>query len=200
MTFASGAAQAAITADQLWAAWQDAGAQSGLSVKANSATREGTALRLSGVTISAGSAENFAPTEAMIEEIPMTESADGSISILPSPRLTMSMGDEANGGLTLNIPEVMVSAAGAVLAGSGFFTFDNATGQPLAAGEANVTLTGGNKLIDGLIALGVLSEEDAGRARMMMAMSMNSAGDDVLKSKIEARADGSILVNGQRVQ
>jgi len=102
--------------------------------------------------------------------------------------------------LTLEIPEMMVSAAGALLTGSGAFTFDNQTGQPVAAGEASMTLTGGNRLIDGLIAVGVLTEEDASGARMMMAMFMEATGDDVLTSRIEARADGSILVNGQRVQ
>ena len=102
--------------------------------------------------------------------------------------------------LTLDIRELAVSAAGALLTGSGAFTFDNASGQPVPAGEANVTLTGGNALIDGLIAIGVLTEEDAGGARMMMAMFMDATGDDVLTSKIEAKADGSISVNGQRVQ
>jgi hypothetical protein len=102
--------------------------------------------------------------------------------------------------LTLDIRELAVSAAGALLTGSGAFTFDNASGQPVPAGEANVTLTGGNTLIDGLIAIGVLTEEDAGGARMMMAMFMDATGDDVLTSKIEAKADGSVSVNGQRVQ
>lgn len=102
--------------------------------------------------------------------------------------------------LTLDIPELLVSAAGAMLTGSGAFAFDNATGTPVPAGEANLTLTGGNKLIDGLIAIGMLTEEDAGGARMMMSMFMNSTGDDVLTSRIEAKADGSISVNGQRIQ
>ncbi len=102
--------------------------------------------------------------------------------------------------LTLDLPELMVSAAGAMLTGSGAFTFDNATGTPVPAGTADLTLTGGNALIDRLISVGVLTEEDAGGARMMMAMFMNATGDDVLTSKIEAKADGSISVNGQRVQ
>ncbi len=102
--------------------------------------------------------------------------------------------------LTLEIPELNLSAAGAVLDGTGSFTFDNATGTPIPAGEANITLTGGNRLIDALVAIGVLTEQDAGGARMMIAMFMNATGDDVLTSKIEAEADGSITVNGQRIQ
>jgi len=51
ISLSGGVGQAAITAEQLWAAWQDAGAQAGLSVTADAAIREGTSLRLSGVTI-----------------------------------------------------------------------------------------------------------------------------------------------------
>ena len=103
--------------------------------------------------------------------------------------------------LTFDITEVSLAVAGALFSGTGAFTFDNTTGQPVPVGTADVTLTGGNGLIDGLIAIGVLTEEDAGGARMMMAMFMNAGvGDDVLVSKIEAKADGSISVNGQRVQ
>jgi len=102
--------------------------------------------------------------------------------------------------LTLDIPEVLVSVAGATLTGTGAFTFDNATGQPVPAGTADVTLTGGNALLDKLVAIGLLTDQDAGGARMMMSMFMNATGEDVLTSKIEAKPDGSISVNGQRVQ
>ncbi len=103
--------------------------------------------------------------------------------------------------LTFDVTALSLAVAGGLFTGNGAFTFDNSTGQPVPIGTADVTLTGGNKLIDGLTAIGVLSEEDAGGARMMMAMFMNAgAGDDVLVSKIEAKADGSISVNGQRVQ
>lgn len=73
-----GSAQAAITADQLWAAWQDAGAQAGLSVTAEAESREGTSLRLSGVTVSVTTPDDPATVaEAIIEEILLTEGADG---------------------------------------------------------------------------------------------------------------------------
>ena len=102
---------------------------------------------------------------------------------------------------TLTITELSLKAAGAALAGTGAFTFDNATGMPVPAGEANVTVQGANGLIDKLIALGLLTEADAGGARMMLAMFMAPAsGPDDLTSKIEAKADGSIFVNGQQVQ
>jgi hypothetical protein len=102
---------------------------------------------------------------------------------------------------TLNINELMLKVAGAALAGTGAFTFDNSMGVPAPLGEANVTVTGANALIDGLIATGLMAEEDAMGARMMMGAFMSpGANPDELTSKIEAKAGGEIYVNGQRVQ
>jgi len=102
---------------------------------------------------------------------------------------------------TLDINELTLKIAGAALAASGAFTFDNSMGIPQPLGEANVTVTGANALIDGLIATGLMAEEDAMGARMMMGAFMSpGANPDELTSKIEARAGGEIYVNGQRVQ
>ena len=98
---------------------------------------------------------------------------------------------------SLNITALGLKVAGAALDGTGAFTFDNSMGMPMPLGEANVTVTGANKLIDGLIATGLLAEEDAMGARMMMGMFMVPSGDDTLTSKIEAKEGMQILVNGQ---
>jgi hypothetical protein len=106
--------------------------------------------------------------------------------------------------LTLDIRSMGVSALGAALSGTGAFTFDNVMvamgGPPLPIGTADLRLQGGNKVINALIQLGVLTEEDAMGARMMMAMFGKPEGDDVLTSRIEAREGGSIFVNGQQIQ
>lgn len=102
---------------------------------------------------------------------------------------------------SLNITELGLKIAGAALAGTGAFTFDNSMGMPMPLGEANVTVTGANALIDGLIATGLLTEEDAMGARMMMGAFMSpGANPDELTSKIEAKAGFEIYVNGQRIQ
>ena len=99
---------------------------------------------------------------------------------------------------SLNITELGLQVAGAALAGTGAFTFDNSMGIPMPLGEANVTVTGANALIDGLIATGLMSEDDAMGARMMMGMFMvPGANADELTSKIEAKEGMQILVNGQ---
>jgi hypothetical protein len=102
---------------------------------------------------------------------------------------------------SLNINELTLKVAGAALAGTGAFTFDNSMGFPQPLGEANVTVTGANALIDGLIATGLMAEEDAMGARMMMGAFMSpGANPDELTSKIEAKPGFEIYVNGQRIQ
>ncbi len=107
--------------------------------------------------------------------------------------------------MTLDLKSIGASLAGAALSGTGAFTFDNsavaAGGPPMPIGIADFTLEGGNALIDGLIKAGIITEEDATGARMMMAMfGKPGEGADVLTSQVEAKEGGQIFVNGQRVQ
>mgnify|MGYP006372369079 CR=1 FL=1 len=97
----------------------------------------------------------------------------------------------------LDLTEVSAKVLGAALAATGAFTFDNSMGFPMPVGEATVDVTGANALIQGLIAAGLLAEEDAMGAQMMMGMFMVPTGDDALTSKIEVKEGMEILVNGQ---
>jgi hypothetical protein len=102
---------------------------------------------------------------------------------------------------TLDMADLKLAVAGALMTGKGAFTFDNSTGVPMPMGSADISLTGGNALIDGLVAIGMVPEDQAASARMMMSMFMSPGdGADTMTSKVEARDDGGIYVNGQRVQ
>lgn len=106
--------------------------------------------------------------------------------------------------LTLN--NLTVEAAGAKLGGSGSFTFDNDDlqtfgGLPRPNGEVNLTLDGANALIDKLIAMGLLTSDDAMGARMMMSMfAVPGSGPDSLKSTLTINDQGHVLANGMRIQ
>ena len=106
----------------------------------------------------------------------------------------------------LTIRKLLVSAAGAQLTGTGDFTFDNSDlesfdGMPAPAGVAKLTLTGANGLIDSLIKMGLMTEQDAMGARMMMGMfGVPGDGEDTLNSEIEFTEEGQILANGQRIK
>jgi len=106
--------------------------------------------------------------------------------------------------VTLN--GLTLSAAGALLTGSGDFTFDNSdlvtfAGMPAPTGEVDMKLVGGNGLIDKLVGMGLLPEEQAMGARMMLGLFARPGdGEDTLVSKIEVKGDGSVSANGQRLR
>lgn len=106
----------------------------------------------------------------------------------------------------LNIKSLIIDAVGARLSGAGDFTFDNTDtttfgGAPRPEGALDLKLVGGNGLIDKLVAMGLLPEQQAMGARMMMGLfAVAVDGEDTLNSKIEINDKGHILANGQRIQ
>jgi hypothetical protein len=106
---------------------------------------------------------------------------------------------------SLDIRTVLVDMIGARLSGSGAFTFDNSDmvsfdGMPRPEGSLDLRLEGANALLDKLVGMGLLPQEQAMGARMMMGLFGVPQGDDTLTSKIEVNAEGHVLANGQRLQ
>ena len=108
----------------------------------------------------------------------------------------------------LNLNELLLEMAGASLTGSGAASFDNSDqeslgGFPKPTGAVDLVLKGGNGLLDNLVAMGLMSDQDAMGARMAVAVFTSpdpEAGEDVLKSRLEMNEQGHILANGQRIQ
>ncbi len=106
--------------------------------------------------------------------------------------------------LTLNT--MTIDAVGATLNAKGDMVFDNADkttlpGFPKPVGDIQISLAGGNGLLDRLVALGVLPEQQAMGARMMLGMfAVPGEAPDTLNSTIEFNAEGQILANGQRIK
>lgn len=103
---------------------------------------------------------------------------------------------------TLDINKLQVSAAGAELTGDGGFTFENNAGPvPQPQGVVDLTLKGGNGLVDKLVAGGLIRDQDAMGVRMMMGLlAVPGEGPDTLNSRIEINDQGHVLANGQRIQ
>lgn len=123
------------------------------------------------------------------------------------PEATAALGpDTAPGELrALDVNNLLVAAVGARLTGSGGFTFDNSDtetfdGMPRPQGALDIRVEGANALIDKLVQMGLLPEEQAQGARMMMGLFGVPQGEDVLTSTIEINEQGQILANGQRLQ
>ena len=124
-----------------------------------------------------------------------------------NPEATAELEDEMPAELhSLDLNELRVAVAGAELTGTGGFTFDNNNletfgGMPAPDGVVDLMLVGGNGLLDRLVAMGLIPEDQAMGARMMMGLfARPGGGEDTLTSKIEVKPDGSISANGQRLQ
>jgi len=104
---------------------------------------------------------------------------------------------------SLDVTKLHLSVAGAELLGDAALTFDNtqplmAGGiTPMPAGKVNLSLTGANRLLGKLQALGLVQPD------MVMGFGMFSGmlakpgpTPDSLETKIEIKEDGRILANG----
>lgn len=120
----------------------------------------------------------------------------------PEAMATAEMSGEMPGEVqSIDLSRLLLSVAGAQLTGTGSFQFNNSTMPPQPFGKVNLELLGGNGLLDKLVAIGILPEDQAMGARMMMGLFARPGnGPDALVSEIEVKEDGSILANGQRIQ
>ena len=152
--------------------------------------------------------------EAQLPRDPATIALDltGKVKMLidlmdPAAMESMERGETLPGELNaLDLNALRVSIAGAELTGNGGFTFDNSDlatfgGMPAPTGEVDLQLIGGNGLLDKLVAMGLLPEDQAMGARMMMGMfAIPGQDEDTLTSKIEVTGDGQVKANGQRIK
>lgn len=138
------------------------------------------------------------------------------LDITGQGRLTQDMTDQQammdNAGTppgelnALTVNDLRLAVAGAELEGNGAFTFDNTDlstfpGMPKPTGALDLELTGGNQLLDTLVAMGILPQEQAMGARMMLGLfARPGSGPDSLTSRIEINDEGQVLANGQRLR
>ncbi|WP_299608715.1 DUF2125 domain-containing protein [uncultured Tateyamaria sp.] len=125
----------------------------------------------------------------------------------PDQAAVLEQADAVPGELNaLTINKLELDAVGARLTGSGDFTFDNSDltsfdGLPRPEGAVDLNLVGANGLIEKLVGMGLLPEDQAMGARMMMGLfAVPGEGEDTLDSKIEVNEQGHVLANGQRIR
>ncbi|NGM44007.1 DUF2125 domain-containing protein [Rhodobacter sp. SGA-6-6] len=87
-----GTAHAALTADQVWQSWKDAGAMAGLTVTAATESNAGGVLTLNGVSIAPEGAAN----PFTISDMTLTENSDGTVTIAPGAAIGIAASEGAN--------------------------------------------------------------------------------------------------------
>ena len=152
-------------------------------------------------------AENAEKDAATAEAIAFARDLTGKATMFVSlfDQAALASADAPGQFDSVTLRDLVLRVAGAELTGAGAFTFDNADkatipGMPRPEGAVDLKLTGGNKLLDTLVAMGLVPEDQAMGARMMMGLFAVPAGDDTLTSKIEVNTEGHALANGQRLR
>ncbi|MGO4914433.1 DUF2125 domain-containing protein [Pseudogemmobacter sp. W21_MBD1_M6] len=172
----------------------------------------GLLVKLAGLSVSDDIWNIFDPT-AVLPRDPATLVMDFAgratwlVDIL-NPEVAGTLSGKKPGevqSLTLN--DLTLQIAGADLTGTGDFTFDNTDlatfdGFPKPTGAIDLKLVGGNGLIDKLVAMGLVPQDQAMGARMMMGLFARpvEGAEDTLTSQIEVKEDGSVVANGQRLR
>ncbi len=134
------------------------------------------------------------------ESSPLDTAAAGPRSFLTQSPAQMGALHE------LNLNALSLRFLGTHLSGDGAFTFDNDDletfqGMPRPEGSLTLVLEGAEALIDQLIATGVIRQEDAMGAMMMMSMfAQPGETEDSLTTTLEIDADGGVIANGQRLR
>lgn len=146
------------------------------------------------------------PRDPATLELDVTGRAKLDVDYL-DPTAAASMGAGGPGQVEdVQINKLLLDVAGARLEGTGDVAFDNTDfstvpGMPKPVGQVNLSLAGGNGLLDKLVAMGLLPQDQAMGARMMMGLfAVPGGAPDTLNSKIEFTTEGAILANGQRIK
>ena len=108
---------------------------------------------------------------------------------------------------SISLDDLDIQGLGLEVTGDGSFVFDNddlitIPGIPRPRGSAEVQLIGGNTFIDTLINMGILTQDYAMQARMMLMLfaKPDPSVADKLSSRWEITEDGQITANGQRLR
>ncbi len=166
------------------------------------------ALTLDGVTVDEAIWSLLDP-EALLPRDPARLLIDlsGTAVVPASPE----DGADATGAPQMDVRSVTVralelAAAGAALTGSGSLDFpegttDSEAGLPPADGAFDLRLDGAQALVETLVRLGIVGQDQAAGAMMMMGLFTTPVpGEDALTTTVTVAPDGRVSVNGQRVR
>lgn len=172
----------------------------------------GLQLRLEGLSVSdmiwglidPGAALPRDPATLIID---LAGKANWLIDIMDPMAMVEFQGGLPGGLHQLTANEITLAIAGAEVNASGAFDIDMENmstfpGAPAPTGALDIKLTGANGLMDRLVGMGLLPQDQAMGARMMLGLfAQPGEGPDTLVTKIEVDgATGAVSANGQRLQ
>ena len=159
-------------------------------------------IALRNVVVSESIYSMFDPTQN-IPHSPINIVANLDANVQPkidwaNPEAAMMSGNPADFAEVQNITinEVLITAGGAEITAEGGATIDNSMGFPFPTGKVTITAGGVQALVNGLVAMGLIPQDQAGMAMgMMMAFARPGANAGEFISDIEFSPQG-VTANG----
>ena len=145
------------------------------------------------------------PRDPATIQLDLSGTATPNVNLM-DPEAAMMGGSDMPVALnTLSLNDLRIALAGALITGSGDFTFDNTDlttfeGMPRPEGSALIEMVGLNGLMDNLVTMGLVPQDQIMGGRMMLGMFARVTGDDELETKLEINGEGHVSVNGQRIR
>jgi hypothetical protein len=114
---------------------------------------------------------------------------------------TMEMDTPPGELRSLTVSELELTFGDTSLTGTADMTFAPGQVMPQPVGQVELSLTGGNALLEQLLEAGVITPEQAGMARGVSGMfSRPGPAPDTLETTIEFQEDGTVTANGVALQ
>ncbi len=159
-------------------------------------------IALRNIVVSESLYSMFDPAQNIIRS-PVNVVANLSANVQPAvdwanPGAAFDSGNPADIGAVqdITINEVLITAGGAEITATGGATIDNSMGFPFPTGKVTVTAAGVQALVNGLVAMGVIPQDQAGMAMgAIMAFARPGDATDEFVSDIEFSPQG-ITANG----
>lgn len=151
-------------------------------------------------------AGNVLPRDPATIQVDVTGTATLGFDLMdPAQAMAMETSDMPVALNSVALNNLRLALAGALVTGTGDFTFDNSDmqtfdGMPRPEGDAVIEIKGLNGLMDNLVAMGLVPEDQIMGGRMMLGMFARTTGDDQLETKLEINGQGHLIVNGQRLR
>ena len=151
-------------------------------------------------------AGNVLPRDPATVQFDVTGTATLGFDLMdPEQAMAMEGSDMPVALNSMSLNNLRLALAGALITGTGDFTFDNSDmqtfdGMPRPEGDAMIEIVGLNGLMDNLVEMGLVPQDQIMGGRMMLGMFARTTGDDQLETKLEINGEGHLIVNGQRLR
>ena len=140
------------------------------------------------------------PREPATVEFDLDGTAVMDVDLFGDPAAAEALDGPPGALRSLTLNTLLVALAGAELRGSGAVTFAEGVEPPEPVGTVDLALDGGFALLDRLVALQLITPQQAAFVKGMAGAVAETVGEDALETTVEFLPGGAVTANGMPVK